>query len=501
MSAVSSSTAVAETVLLHSTTSTTLTTAAVTLPSSKKQPVGPMTRADVLQRSDPETLCLIIVDDKVYDCTQWQHRHPGGYLTIRALCGKDATDAFTYSHPKFVKDRMLASFFYADLIQTTKGQPNNKSKADKYNDEATVAFRELTEKMEEAGMFETDLTFYYKKAAVYSCMFLLVLAGVLCSDKLWIHALSGALLGLFWQQMAFVGHDLGHNSMTHNLQVDSFWGIIVGNLMTGVSMAWWKRSHNVHHVVTNSCDYDPDIQHLPVMAVDPTFFSQPLFSTYTNRYLQVDELSHFLVKYQHWLYYPVMAVARVNLYIQSINHALCLSYYAATKDLVWRRELQIATLIGFWTWLIALTLQLPSWQSRVLFLVPAHVVAGILHVQITLSHFAMPVHTGVTYDDASNGYLRTQLRGSMDIDCPKYMDWFHGGIQFQVVHHIWPRLPRRNLRTAKGMLMAFCEGHGLEYHQASFLQANAMVIGKLKETSKSTKRFSEFFTEAMNLNG
>ena len=452
-----------------------------------------MTRSEILKVSNPETLCLLIVYDKVYDCTRWQYTHPGGFLTIRALCGKDATDAFVNTHPKFVIERMLDKFYYSELKR-----PEEEKDQD---DETTLAFRELTEKMHEAGLFETDLTYYYKKAVVYRSMLAVVVAGVLCSDKLWVHTLCGCLLGLFWQQVAFIGHDIGHNSITHERLVDSYLGVIVGNFLTGVSMAWWKRSHNVHHIVTNSCDYDPDIQHLPIFAVDSTFLKGPLFSTYQNQYMPLNDAAHFFVKYQHYMYYPVMAVARVNLYIQSFAHAFRLSFYGKSKELVWRRELQIVSLLGFWTWLIALVMQLPTWESRVMFLVPAHVVAGILHVQITLSHFAMPVHTGVTYDDSSNGYLRTQLRGSMDIDCPTYMDWFHGGLQFQAVHHIWPRLPRHNLRRVKDMLISFCNEHKLEYKQVPFLEANVMVIDKLKETSKSTKSFSEFFSDSMNLNG
>lgn len=465
-----------------------------TAPLKRTATVSPMTRSQVLKESNPETLCLTIIEDKVYDCTRWQHTHPGGYLTIRALCGKDATDSFQATHPKHVQERILGNFYYADLQEDKNATPVA-------TDEATLAFRKLTTQMEEAGLFETNYTFYYKLGVVYAGMFLLVVAGVLLSDRLIVHALAGALLGLFWQQVAYIGHDLGHNAITHNRVMDSCWGLIVGNLMTGVSMGWWKRSHNVHHIVTNSVDYDPDIQHLPVMAVDPTFLSKPIFSTYQGQYLQLDKVTHFFVKIQHWLYYPIMAVARVNLYIQSINHALVLDYFAKTKDLVWRRDLQIASLAGFWTWLIVLTMQLPTWQSRVVFLVPAHVVAGLLHVQITISHFAMPVHTGVTYDDSSNGYLHTQLEGTMDIDCPTYMDWLHGGIQFQVVHHLWPRLPRHNLRRVKGMLMAFCKEHGLEYKQVPFLDANFMVIEKLRETAKTANGFSGFFAESINLSG
>ena len=28
-------------------------------------------------------------------------------------------------------------------------------------------------------------------------------------------------------------------------------------------IAWWKHSHNVHHIITNHPEHDPDIQHLP----------------------------------------------------------------------------------------------------------------------------------------------------------------------------------------------------------------------------------------------
>jgi hypothetical protein len=248
----------------------------------------------------------------------------------------------------------------------------------------------------------------------------------------------------------------------------------------------------VHHVATNSCDYDPDIQHLPVFAVDPVLVTTKLFSTYANMYMPLSDITHVLVKYQHYLYYPVMAFARFNLYIQSINHALRLSFYGTAGDFIWRQNLQIASLAGFWTWLLALTLSLPSWQSRILFFLPAHIVSGILHVQITLvsniisftcvcvyvcmyvcmtvplfsvymflcesffcyvsfslcmtfslplslslcirmclsrhnqSHFSMETYTGVTYDDSSNGYLRTQLSTTMDINCNPCMDWFHG---------------------------------------------------------------------------
>lgn len=484
------------------------------------RPSKRMTRQDVAECADSDTLCLLIIGDNVYDCTRWQKNHPGGHLTVRALCGKDATDSFGGTHPNWVKERMLNKFLYARLEpeeksvsmdtnvkvrHMAKGTEEKETTATRplgvKDDETTLAFRVLTKKLDEAGLFETDYTFYYKKMAIYICLFLSILAGVLLSENLMVHAFSGILLGIWWQQLAFIGHDLGHNAVTHNRVYDSYLGVFVGNFCTGISIGWWKRSHNVHHIATNSCTYDPDIQHLPVFAIDPVLVTTKLFSTYANMYMPLSDITHVLVKYQHWLYYPVMAFARFNLYIQSLNHALRLSYYGTAGDLIWRQNLQIASLVGFWTWLLALTFSLPTWESRVLFFLPAHMVAGILHVQITLSHFSMETYTGVTYDDSSNGFLRTQLSTTMDIDCPILIDWFHGGLQFQVPHHLWPRLPRHNLRRVKGILESFCKEHDLVYHQANFFKANCMVIDTLKQTAKSTKDFSELFHESANLMG
>lgn len=74
----------------------------------------------------------------------------------------------------------------------------------------------------------------------------------------------------------------------------------------------------------NSVEHDPDIQHMPIMAVTDEIFDankldnagvydkeqNGFWSTYHMKWISPDLISRYLVSYQHWLFYPIMAVAR-----------------------------------------------------------------------------------------------------------------------------------------------------------------------------------------------
>lgn len=70
-----------------------------------------------------------------------------------------------------------------------------------------------------------------------------------------------------------------------------------------------QRTHNVHHLACNNVQYDPDIQHVPLFAVSEKYFNS-LYSFYHKRKMTFDRAARFLVSYQHWTFYPIMAVAR-----------------------------------------------------------------------------------------------------------------------------------------------------------------------------------------------
>ncbi|CDW97996.1 hypothetical protein [Sporisorium scitamineum] len=205
--------------------------------------------------------------------------------------------------------------------------------------------------------------------------------------------LSSLFLGLFWHQLTFSAHDSGHSGITHSWQWDRIIGTTIADLIGGLSIGWWCDNHDVHHLVTNHPEHDPDIQHMPFFAISPQFVlasqttiinsdnsiqtSAPsksykplgLWSSYYRRVLKFDAPSRFLLKHQHKLYYIVMAFGRFNLYANSYAF-LALK---ARRDRWWALELM--GLLFFWTWYgYGLLGSLPSWPIRIAYLLISHVV-------------------------------------------------------------------------------------------------------------------------------
>ena len=65
-----------------------------------------------------------------------------------------------------------------------------------------------------------------------------------------------------------------------------------------------------------------------------------------------------------------------------------------------------------------------------------------------------------------------QMMATNNVSCPVWMDWFHGGLQYQIEHHLYPDLPRHQLRAASGYVKPMCEELGIRYHAPKFFQAS-----------------------------
>ena len=128
---------------------------------------------------------------------------------------------------------------------------------------------------------------------------------------------------------------------------------------------------------------------------------------------------------------------------------------------------------------------LPSWPTMLCFWYASHLVVGLIHVQICLSHFMMECFDVLPLQCHDESVYEFQLRTTLDVDCPASLDWLHGGLQFQALHHLFPRLPRHRLRAVQSLVQSICNKHGIRYHRYDFITANLMTIMHMKDVAQA----------------
>ncbi|RFU76427.1 fatty acid desaturase [Trichoderma arundinaceum] len=340
-------------------------------------------------------------------------------------------------------------------------------------------YRTLHQQIRDEGLYSCRYTEYGKEMVRYTSLFI----GFLIALHHGWYMTSAVLLGLFW--IMFTAHDAGHLAITQIFAVDTLIGMFIANFCCGLSIGWWKSSHNVHHLITNQPEHDPDIQNVPLFATCPSFF-RSLRSTYYNFVFVWDAVANAIVPYQKYIYYPIMAIARFNLYLLSWLHLLSgkSSSLGSTKAW-WIRPTEIAFCSCYWFFFgyCLIWRSLPTWTIRVAFVLVSHIVTMPLHVQITLSHWGMS-----TSDlGETESFAQRQLRTTMDVECPSWLDFIHGGLQFQAVHHLFPRVPRHNLRRVQTLVKEFCQDTGIPYSILGFVDGNRTVLGRLDEVSDQLK--------------
>ncbi|KAF3010580.1 hypothetical protein E8E13_001342 [Curvularia kusanoi] len=347
----------------------------------------------------------------------------------------------------------------------------------------TQKYRDLQDKIQAHGLYDCNYAAYGVECLRYGTFTALFLYALFSG---W-YIMSAIPLAFVWHQMTFVVHDAGHMGITHDFTTDTTIAMFVASYLGGMSAGWWKFNHNVHHLVTNDPEHDPDIQYIPIFAVTHRFL-QSLTTTYYERVMEYDAVAKILVRIQHYTYYPIMLFARFNLYRLSVEYLL--SGKGPKKGPAWwHRYFEMIGMMVFWTWYGygVVYKAIPDNFSRFWFVLVSHALTSPLHVQITLSHFAM----STTDLGIHESFAQKMLRTTMDVDCPQWLDFFHGGLQFQAIHHLYPRIPRHNLRETQKLVQEFCNEVDIPYALYGFVDGNKQVIGKLADVARQAAILAE----------
>lgn len=409
----------------------------------------------------------IVIKGRIYDVTKFSRIHPGGDIILTAA-GQDATDVFAAFHANTSSWRYLPTL----CIGVVKGPRKTKKSDESYI--ADVA--KMRQTMQSMRLFESSKWYYTAKTVSTTAICLLAVAILLAAPGSHLAVcLAAVTLAVFWQQCGWLAHDFLHHQVFFNRGLNNIAGLIIGNLYQGFSVNWWKSKHNHHHAVPNVTDApsggDPDIATMPIL-----FWSEKL--------IEGEDLHRFpkwMLKNQSVLYWPILCMARISWLIQSIQHQIAPVNPYVTSMLMYISEVSI--LITHHALYLYLVSFIKTWPLVVMFVIISQSLGGLLiGVVFTVGHNAMEVFT--EEELRATDFVNLQVRSTRDVDPHWFTDWFCGGLNYQVEHHIWPTIPRHNLPRAAVFLKQFCEKHSIPYSSAGLIEGNRQVCKLISKLSQ-----------------
>mmetsp|Transcript_107874 Transcript_107874/g.336459 ORF Transcript_107874/g.336459 Transcript_107874/m.336459 type:complete len:326 (-) Transcript_107874:14-991(-) len=287
---------------------------------------------------------------------------------------------------------------------------------------------------------------------------------------------AAVLLGLSWQQVAFITHDAAHNGVVAPSGAGSFnWlAWFLGSCVFGISPGMWNEEHSVHHAITLRPCEDPQFNYLPLWLISKKELDVPG--------VKIDWLTRTLVSFQHYTFLPLaIVVGRFNFHLISMFWAAKLLLTAPCPRTAFTGIMDLFGMATYFLWFGLLAFQFESRWEQAAFVLTSYITVGILHLQLMLSHMATKTFTAE--EERAEQFFSFQMKTTRNIDAHWYDHWFHGGLEYQIEHHLFPQLPRHNLSKVKPFVEEICRRHGIPYMSTSFSGALGEVLGDLQTLS------------------
>ena len=322
-------------------------------------------------------------------------------------------------------------------------------------------YAQLSRQIKQAGLLERRPGYYVWKITATA---VLLAAGwavfVLVGDSWWQLGVA-AFLAVMFTQVGFLGHDAGHRQVFGSRRRSYVAGLLLGNLGIGLSCGWWVGKHNRHHAHPNTEGADPDI------AAGALAFTAAQARASRG-------VARLVYRYQAYLFFPMLLGEAIALHAASIRALTS----RASRHRSWEAALLAAHAAGYLT---AVLLVLSPVKAVVFILVQQGLFGLYLGCSFAPNHKGMPILGPADQRD----FLRRQVLTSRNVRGGWLTDLALGGLNYQIEHHLFPSMPRPNLRRSQALIAAFCEQKGLPYCQASLAGSYAQALRHLNTTARA----------------
>lgn len=317
-------------------------------------------------------------------------------------------------------------------------------------------FAELSRRVRDRDLLLRRGGYYAVKITIVVTALAALIASVVLLGNTWWSLVPAVGLAFVLAQIGFLGHDAGHRQVWAHRGANDTTGLMLANLLSGFSFGWWQAKHSRHHAHTNAEGRDPDIE-AGALVFTP------------DQVVACGRFGRWFAGIQPFMLVPLLFLEALNLHVASVRALLGRRDRAA---LVEAGLLVIHTGLFF----VAPFLVLSPLRAVVFIIVSQALYGFYLGVSFLPNHVGMP--TVAEGDD--RGFLRRQVQSSRNLSGPALVGFLFGGLDSQIEHHLFPTMPRGNLRRARVVVRGFCAEHDIPYAEQSLVHAYRDVVLHLR---------------------
>ena len=386
----------------------------------------------------------VYIDNVAYPVEHLASIHPGGDIFVKAFAGKDATTAFlSYHRRPFPHKKFSGSYDFPPTTEPSSASSNSISVNNPTID-TNIDYLELCDIVNKVLPIHTSFaptSYYIKLAIILAFTFGLEFYIHFTQQYVWYLT---APLGLFiaWTGLN-IQHDANHGAISRNFYVNRILGLMQSWI--GGSACIWIHQHVVqHHVFCNDVVRDPDMEGSILIKFNPRAQNAP-------QYL-----------YQHVYFLGVISLYGFTVVKDTISSLIRGVYFTPISPyLRSHMNLDLAFSTLFLTRWVVIPFYLAPTLNTALSVFIMYAVAGYyLSFFFLLSHnFA---DTQCHSPESKESFLYKQVTSSSNVGGP-LLCWFNGGLNYQIEHHLFPRIHHSHYPKIAPVVREFCASKGIPY--------------------------------------
>jgi fatty acid desaturase len=306
-----------------------------------------------------------------------------------------------------------------------------------------------------AGLLDRAAAFYLVRGLTSFAILAVGFAVPFVLPGLLGEALAVLIIGIGLLQVGVLGHDAAHLAVFAGVKPNWALGMLCWSVTLGISFWSWRDRHNKHHASTNDIDDDPDIFSAGVIA-------------FTPEQAQARRGWRRWVTRRQAIVYPFLfPFVTIALRVDGWRFAL-------TQLRGGRRRLELALLalnLALW----AIPIVLFGWQWLGIF-IGSQLVGGLYQgLVVAPNHKGMPLWT----KDVKLSFLERQVLSSRNVAPHPFWDFFFGGLNYQVEHHLFPNMPRVHLNRARDLVIHLCDECGLQREEMGAFASYRAIFAEM----------------------